>query len=160
MPIPVPEGTSSIYLTALSLYDNRLQYRGLMAALFGASFTGPTDSFVLNDKVFGLPIVSLTDNFSNEISVSFKHTANTTSEQSSVTKHVGPQGNGTAKPWEFRLPSISRIPRSGVLMLSSEQALKFRSQKIHRLTRSTRSPPQSPYCFRPLFGAPKSRVHS
>ncbi|CAL3970758.1 unnamed protein product [Diplocarpon coronariae] len=150
MPIPVPEGTSSIYLTALSLYDNRLQYRGLMAALFGASFTGPTDSFVLNDKVFGLPIVSLTDNFSNEISVSFKHTANTTSEQSSVTKHVGPQGNGTA----------NRIPRSGVLMLSSEQALKFRSQKIHRLTRSTRSPPQSPYCFRPLFGAPKSRVHS
>ncbi|PBP17179.1 hypothetical protein BUE80_DR012124 [Diplocarpon rosae] len=96
--IPVPEGTSSMYLTALSLYDKRSQIAVSWtdgSASFGATFIGPTDSFVLADKVFGLPVVSLNDSIPNEISVSFKLSETTTSGSNSVATNVGPQGNGT-----------------------------------------------------------------
>ncbi|PBP26660.1 hypothetical protein BUE80_DR002377 [Diplocarpon rosae] len=87
--IPAPEGTSSMCLTALSLYDKRSQ------CFLRSNLIGPTDSFVLADKVFGLPVISLNDSIRNQISVSFKLSETTSSRSSSVAKNVGLQSNGT-----------------------------------------------------------------
>ncbi|KAH7348555.1 hypothetical protein BKA65DRAFT_262256 [Rhexocercosporidium sp. MPI-PUGE-AT-0058] len=96
--IQVPQGTTSMYLTALSLYEERSQIvinwtDG--SATFGATFMGPNPQFVLADKVFGLPIISLNDSIPSEISVCFKFHDTTHTVSSPATTNVGPQGNGT-----------------------------------------------------------------
>ncbi|EKD17543.1 uncharacterized protein L3040_006661 [Drepanopeziza brunnea f. sp. 'multigermtubi'] len=96
--ISIPEGTKSIDLTALSLYEHRSQIIVEWtdgSANFGATFVGPTASFVLADKAFGQPIISLTDNVPKVLSVSFKFYDMTPSILEPKISNVGPQGNGT-----------------------------------------------------------------
>jgi len=96
--IQVPQGTTSMYLTALSLYEERSQIAVNWtdgSATFGATFVGPNPQYVLADKVFGQPIISLNDSIPKEISVSFKFHDTTHTVSSPTTTNVGPQGNGT-----------------------------------------------------------------
>jgi hypothetical protein len=98
--IPVPSGTSAIYLTALSLFDKTSSVSVSWTdggASFGADFVGPSPTYVLGDKVFGLPIVTV-DSVPTEISVSFNFDDDLTHQHSvsdPVTKTVGPDGNYT-----------------------------------------------------------------
>ncbi|KAL2064330.1 hypothetical protein VTL71DRAFT_4824 [Oculimacula yallundae] len=96
--IQVPEGTTSMYLTALSLYEDRSQIAINWtdgSATFGATFVGPNSTFVLADKVFGQPIISLNESVPKEISVCFKFHDTTCTVSEPATTNVGPQGNGT-----------------------------------------------------------------
>ncbi|CZS93281.1 uncharacterized protein RAG0_03642 [Rhynchosporium agropyri] len=96
--IQVPEGTTSMYLTALSLHQGRSQIAVNWSdgsATFGATFIGPNPHYVLADNVFGLPIISLNDSVPKELSVCFKFHNKTCTVSSPETKNVGPQGNGT-----------------------------------------------------------------
>lgn len=96
-----------MYLTALSLYEERSSVAVSWtdgSATFGATFVGPNPQFVLADKVFGLPVISLNDSIPKEISVSFKFHDTTHSVSSPATANVGPQGNG--KPFILKLSYI------------------------------------------------------
>jgi hypothetical protein len=98
--IPVPSGTNAMYLTALSLFDKTSSVSVSWtdgSATFGADFVGPSHTYVLGDKVFGLPIVDV-DAVPTEISVSFNFDDNLTHQHSvsdPVTKRVGPEGDST-----------------------------------------------------------------
>ena len=98
---PVPEGTNAIYLTALSL-SRQTSTASVSwtddSATFGADFEGPSDTYVLGDRVFGSPIIAVTS-VPSEISVSFDFEDTITQQHSvsePITKRVGPSGNATS----------------------------------------------------------------
>ena len=99
--IPIPSGTHTFYLTALSL--SSLPSSASVSwtdgsATFGADFVGPSETYVLGDNVFGSPIISATP-LSSEVSVSFNFEDTMTQQHSvsaPITKKVGPQGSSTS----------------------------------------------------------------
>ncbi|KAE9367483.1 hypothetical protein N431DRAFT_428847 [Stipitochalara longipes BDJ] len=99
--IPVPEGTNAIYLTALSL-SNQTSTTSVSwtdgSATFGADFVGPSETYVLGDRVFDSPIISVTS-VPSEVSVSFDFEDTATQQHSvsePITKKVGPSGSATS----------------------------------------------------------------
>ncbi|PMD19488.1 hypothetical protein NA56DRAFT_647198 [Hyaloscypha hepaticicola] len=99
--IPVPSGTNAIYLTALSLYDKPSTVSVSWtdgSATFGADFVGPSETYVLGDKIFGQPIIAAVP-VPSEVSVSFNFEDTMTSQHSvsePITKKVGPEGIATS----------------------------------------------------------------
>jgi len=98
---PVPPSTNAIYLTALSLFDQPSTVSVSWtdgSATFGTDFVGPSETYVLGDRVFGSPIIAVTS-VPSEILVSFEFD-DTTSQQHSVsepsTKRVGPSGSSVS----------------------------------------------------------------
>jgi hypothetical protein len=101
MEIPVPSGTNAIYLTALSLSDQPSTVSVSWtdgSATYGADFEGPSETYVLGDRVFGQPIIAVAP-VPSEVSVSFNFENTITSQHSvsePITKKVGPAGNATS----------------------------------------------------------------
>jgi len=99
--IPVPSGTNAIYLTALSLFDQPSTVSVSWtdgSATYGADFEGPSDTYVLGDRVFGQPIIAVAP-VPSEVSVSFNFEDTMASQHSvsePITKKVGPAGNATS----------------------------------------------------------------
>jgi hypothetical protein len=99
--IPIPSGTHTFCLTALSL--SSLPSTASVSwtdgsATFGADFVGPSETYVLGDKVFGSPIITATP-LSSEVSVSFNFKDTMTQQHSlsaPITKKVGPEGSSTS----------------------------------------------------------------
>jgi hypothetical protein len=98
---PVPSGTNAIYLTALSLSDQPSTVSVSWtdgSATYGADFEGPSETYVLGDRVFGQPIIAVAP-VPSEVSVSFNFEDTITSQHSvsePITKKVGPAGNATS----------------------------------------------------------------
>jgi hypothetical protein len=98
--IPVPAGTTAIYITALSLFDKTSSVSVSWTeggAVFGADFVGPNPQYVLGDKVFGLPVVAVTS-VPAEVSISFNFNDDLTHQHSVSeprTTKVGPEGDAT-----------------------------------------------------------------
>jgi hypothetical protein len=90
-----------LYLTALSL--SSLPSTASVSwtdgsAIFGADFVGPSETYVLGDKVFGSPIITATP-ISSVVSVSFNFKDTMTQQHSvsvPITKKVGPEGSSTS----------------------------------------------------------------
>jgi hypothetical protein len=98
----VPLGTKAIYLTAISLWKETstvtVSWGGVPegSATFGATFVGPNASYVLGDKVFGLPVIDATG--ATELTVSFNFNDDLTHQHSVSGPHtttVGPEGDAT-----------------------------------------------------------------
>lgn len=99
--IPVPKGTTAIYLTAISLFDKKSTASVAWtdgSATFGADFEGPSSNYVLGENVFGVPIVAVSP-IPAELTVSFDFNDDMTHQHSAstpVTKKVGPAGSATS----------------------------------------------------------------
>ncbi|PMD40403.1 hypothetical protein L207DRAFT_582609 [Hyaloscypha variabilis F] len=99
--IPVPPRTEAILLTALSLSNQTSTVSVSWTdgnATFGADFVGPSETYVLGDRVFGSPIISVTS-VPSEISVSFNFEDTVTQQHSisePIAKRVGPSGSATS----------------------------------------------------------------
>jgi hypothetical protein len=100
--IPVPSGTNAIYLTALSLFNQTSTVSVSWtdgSATSSADFVGPSETYVLGDKVFNSPIIAVNSPLPSEVSVSFNFEDTMTHQHSvsePITKRVGPEGIATS----------------------------------------------------------------
>lgn len=98
--IPVPEGTTAIYITAISLCTTPSEVSVGWAdssAQFGTTFVGPSSTHVLADKVFGSPVTVVAP-IPKKITVSFNFQDTMTTQHSvtaPVTTKAGPAGTQT-----------------------------------------------------------------
>jgi hypothetical protein len=94
--LDTPKGTQSIYATALSTRKEKVEAVITWASKqteFSETFVGPTKSFVMFGKVFGLPLVEI-DPKSEKITLYFNFSGGYHYEVSGPTK-AGPEGSST-----------------------------------------------------------------
>lgn len=98
--IPVPKGTTAMYITAISLFDKEstasIAWSDGASAMFGVDFVGPSSSYVLSESS-GLPIYSVTP-IPTEITVDFDFKddmAHQHSASAPITKKVGRAGSAS-----------------------------------------------------------------
>jgi len=97
----VPDGTSTIYITAISLCQrssNAYIFWTIDEAQFSANFPGPNPQFVLGDDLFVLLVITIESNLPTQLRLLFNFN-DTMTRQHSVTSPVistvGPDGNAT-----------------------------------------------------------------
>lgn len=101
--IPVPPSTTNIYITAISLSPSPSEVSVSWSddsATYGTTFTGPSSSYVLGDKVFKSPITTIDGSIPEKLIVGFSFDFNDTmptqhSVTEPVTKLAGPAGSST-----------------------------------------------------------------
>jgi len=103
--VPVPAGTKSFYITAISLYPTTSTISISWtsgSATFGATFIGPDPHYILGDNVFGAPVI-VQDGFDTDanpapaqLSISFDFQGTMVAQHSvsePVTANCGPAGS-------------------------------------------------------------------
>jgi len=69
-----PAGTMSVYITAISLCKTAPRVAVNLfesGAIFGATFVGPNDQYILEDNVFNLPVIAINQSVPVELMVNF-----------------------------------------------------------------------------------------
>jgi len=100
--LAVPAGTVAVYAFAVSLLKDKSEVDVSWtdgSATFGQKFMGPSDSLVLGDQLFNLPLLAIANgSLPSEILVSFNFFGGMTGQPTvlqPVTTKVGPEGDAT-----------------------------------------------------------------
>jgi hypothetical protein len=100
--LAVPAGTVAVYAFAVSILKDKSEVDVSWtdgSATFGQKFFGPSESLVLGDQIFNLPLLAIENSsLPSEILVSFNFFGGMTGQPTvlqPVTESVGPEGDAT-----------------------------------------------------------------